>query len=97
MELQNFIKNVEELISSDKPNQLISFISNQSGFLSSLKSLNSMIGMSDFKSNIVSQIKYYFVNQVRLSKMEKSLSDNQMFHHFYHILALLFLSILNLL
>jgi SpoVK/Ycf46/Vps4 family AAA+-type ATPase len=80
MELQNFIKNVEELISSDKPNPLISFISNPDGFLSSLKSLNSMIGMSDFKSNIVSQIKYYFVNQVRLSKMEKSLSDNQMFH-----------------
>jgi DNA polymerase III delta prime subunit len=38
-----------------------------------------MIGMKDFKNNIVSQIKYYFLNQVRLSK-DKTNVDNHMFH-----------------
>jgi len=82
MELQNFIHNIESLISldSNKSNQIIQYIEDINGFLASLKSLNSMIGMKEFKTNVVSQIKYYFVNQVRLSKMERRLSDNQMFH-----------------
>jgi len=80
MELQKFILNIEELTVSKKPNQIIKFIKNLNGFVNSLKSLNSMIGMNDFKNNIVSQIKYYFVNQFRLSKLENTPKELQMFH-----------------
>ena len=60
MELQNFIHNIEELISSNldsdksKSNQVIHLIKDYDGFLAALKSLNSMIGMNEFKSNVVS-------------------------------------------
>jgi hypothetical protein len=79
MELENFIKQLEDLHSSKKPNQIIPHIKNVKGFISSLKRLSSMIGMKDFKNNIVSQIKYYFLNQVRLGKDKKN-NDSHMFH-----------------
>jgi DNA polymerase III delta prime subunit len=79
MELNQFIVQIEDLIKSNKPNQIIPFIKNVKGFVESLKKLSSMIGMKDFKNNIVSQIKYYFLNQVRLSK-DKTNIDTHMFH-----------------
>lgn len=79
MELNQFIVQIEDLIKSKKPNQIIPYIKNVKGFIESLKRLSSMIGMKEFKNNIVSQIKYYFLNQVRLSK-DKSNPDNHMFH-----------------
>jgi len=80
MELDSFISHIEELIISKKPNQIIPHIKNVNGFVSSLKSLKSMIGMKDLKTNIVSQIKYYFINQVRSSKTTAKISDSQIFH-----------------
>jgi hypothetical protein len=79
MELENFIKQLEGLQASKKSNQIIPHIKNVKGFLSSLKRLSSMIGMKEFKNNIVSQIKYYFLNQVRLGKDKKN-NDTHMFH-----------------
>jgi len=80
MELDKFIGNLEDLISSGKPNKIIPYIKNVKGFLKSLHSLRSMIGMKDLKNNIVSQIKYYFLNQVRDLKGEKTSFDSHMFH-----------------
>jgi SpoVK/Ycf46/Vps4 family AAA+-type ATPase len=80
MDLQKFIHSIEELVDSKKPNQIIKYVKNLNGFINSLKSLNSMIGMNDLKNNIVSQIKYYFVNQFRLSKLENPPKELQMFH-----------------
>jgi hypothetical protein len=79
MELNQFIVQIEDLIKSNKPNQIIPYIKNVKGFIESLKKLSCMIGMKDFKNNIVSQIKYYFLNQVRLSK-DKTNVDTHMFH-----------------
>jgi hypothetical protein len=79
MELNQFIVQIEDLVKSKKTNQIIPYIKNLKGFIESLKRLSSMIGMKEFKNNIVSQIKYYFLNQVRLSK-DKNNIDSHMFH-----------------
>jgi predicted Ser/Thr protein kinase len=46
-------------------------------FIDSLKKLDSMIGMKDVKRNIISQIKYYFVNK---SRKVESLDKQEFFH-----------------
>lgn len=76
MSLEDFIKNIEDLVKNGKPNQIIQHIKNLPEFLISLKALESMIGMKDLKLNIVSQIKYYLLNKVR--NVEGL--DSQMFH-----------------
>lgn len=81
MELQSFLIKIEDLIESKKPNQIIPHIRNVKGFLQALYSLQGMIGMEDVKNNIVSQLKYYFLHQIRSNDSNNHLNrDSGMFH-----------------
>lgn len=80
MELSNFINRIQDLIQNKKQNQIIPYIKNVNGFLESLNELKEIIGMSELKNNVVSQIKYYFITKARLSQNQKINSDSHMFH-----------------
>ena len=74
VKLSEFINKLENL----NPGSLIkSYVHNFDELLSSLKKLDCMIGMSDVKKNIISQIKYYFVNK---SRKIHSLDKQEFFH-----------------
>ena len=74
--LKEFIIQIEDLVKNNKPNQVIKHIKYVPEFINSLKSLQNMIGMKDFKDNIISQIKYYFLNKAR----NVDSLDSHMFH-----------------
>jgi hypothetical protein len=72
--LSDFIKKLESL-NTESP--IKNYVSNFDELLVSLKKLDAMIGMSDVKKNIISQIKYYFVNK---SRKVHSLDKQEFFH-----------------
>lgn len=74
VKLSDFIDKLENL----QDDSLIkSYVSNFDELLVSLKKLDSMIGMNEVKKNIISQIKYYFVNK---SRKVNSLDKQEFFH-----------------
>lgn len=72
--LTDFIGKLENL-NIESP--IKKYVLNFDELLISLKKLDSMIGMSDVKKNIISQIKYYFVNK---SRKVHSLDKQEFFH-----------------
>ena len=72
--LSEFITKLEDL----NPNSVIkTYVHDFPELIKSLKNLDSMIGMNDVKKNIISQIKYYFVNK---SRKINSLDKQEFFH-----------------
>jgi SpoVK/Ycf46/Vps4 family AAA+-type ATPase len=72
--LTKFIEKLENL----NENSLIkSYVTDFNELITSLKKLDSMIGMNEVKKNIISQIKYYFVNK---SRKVHSLDKQEFFH-----------------
>jgi SpoVK/Ycf46/Vps4 family AAA+-type ATPase len=72
--LSDFINKLENLSDCSL---IKSYVSNFNDLIESLKKLDSMIGMKDVKKNIISQIKYYFVNK---SRKVESLDKQEFFH-----------------
>lgn len=74
VKLSDFIKKLENL---NDDSLIKSYVSNFDELLVSLKKLDSMIGMNEVKKNIISQIKYYFINK---SRKVNSLDKQEFFH-----------------
>jgi SpoVK/Ycf46/Vps4 family AAA+-type ATPase len=74
VKLSEFIQKLENLKSEST---IKSYVSDFDGLINSLKKLDGMIGMSEVKKNIISQIKYYFVNK---SRKVHSLDKQEFFH-----------------
>ena len=74
LHLSEFINKLENL-NSESP--IKNYVLNFDDLICSLKKLDSMIGMAEVKKNIISQIKYYFVNK---SRKIHSLDKQEFFH-----------------
>ncbi len=72
--LSDFINKLSNL---NENSSIKSYVLDFDELINSLKKLDSMIGMNDVKKNIISQIKYYFVNK---SRKVHSLDKQEFFH-----------------
>lgn len=80
--MEQFIKSVENLFFQNSP--VLSPIKNVPALLFHLRELSRVIGMTEIKKTIISQIKFIIVNKIRRNKSdfktEKNLFDGHMLH-----------------